>query len=160
MLSNLITSAREYCEHYTDKAMITQVWEYYLDEWPSDGIIKLPKSPLQSVGSVAYTDSDGTTTTFTSYYTDTASEVGRIILNDSASWPSAVLREINPIKITYTVGYGATAASVPSAVKTAMHLIIGSNYNNREGVIVGSISSTLPLGVDAMLDTIRLYEGV
>jgi len=139
--------------------MITQVWELYLDTWPDSNVIKLPKSPLQSVTTIAYTDSDGNTTNFTDFYTDTASEIGRIILNDTASWPSATLREVNGIKITYSVGFGATSSSVPSAAKTAMHLIIGNMYQNREAVVIGTISSDLPLGVNSMLDTLRLYDG-
>jgi len=156
VITRIVKAAREYCEHYTDRAFISQVWETYLDDWPADGIIKLPKSPLITVDSIAYTDSDGTVTAFTSYYVDSISEIGRIVLNDSASWPSAVLREVNPIKITYTVGY----STVPAAVKTAMHLIIGTMYNNRESVVTGVSVNTLPLGVNSMLDTLRLYDGV
>jgi len=159
LLTRLITASREYVEHYTDKCLITQVWELYLDTWPDSNVIKLPKSPLQSVTTIAYTDSDGNTTNFTDFYTDTASEIGRIILNDTASWPSATLREVNGIKITYSVGFGATSSSVPSAAKTAMHLIIGGMYHNREHVVVGVTSGVLQLGVNSMLDTLRLYDG-
>lgn len=40
---------------------------------------------------------------------------------------------------------------------TAMLLIIGTWYANRESVVVGSISSELPMGVKALVEPYRHY---
>lgn len=40
---------------------------------------------------------------------------------------------------------------------TAMLLIIGTWYGNRESVVVGSISSELPMGVKALIEPYRHY---
>lgn len=149
LISRLITASREYVEHYTDQRIGSQVWELYLDAWPSNGIINLPEAPVISVASIAYTDSDSVTTTFTDFYSDIVGNY--LVLN---STPSATLRKTNSIKVTYTVGL----TTAPSAATTAMHLIIGSMYNNRESVIVGTISSLLPMGVVSMLDTMRRFN--
>ena len=148
LISRLITAAREYVEHYTGKRLVSQVWELYLDSWPADGVITLPESGVLSVASMTYNG-----TAFTDYTADLVSETARLVLNSDSNWPTTTLNDVNPIKITYTVGY----VTVPSAATTAMHLIIGSMYNNRESFITGSIATNLPLGVNAMLDTIRRY---
>jgi uncharacterized phiE125 gp8 family phage protein len=55
-----------------------------------------------------------------------------------------------PIQVTYVAGYGA-AASVPQKYKQAMLLLIGHWYENRETVIVGTISGPIALAVDSLI---------
>lgn len=142
-ISQLITDAREYVEHYTDIRLGTQTWICYLDEWPTDGVFKLPESPVQAISTFTYNG-----IAFSDY---TLGEDGIIYFEDL---PSAELNDVDPIKITYTVGL----TTIPAAANIAMNLIIGSGYNNREAVLVGTISSLLPLGVNAKLDTLRRFS--
>ncbi len=61
----------------------------------------------------------------------------------------------------------ATAAEVPEgdetalvlndSIRAAMLLMVGHWYENREAVIVGSISSELPLAVECLLHPYREY---
>uniref|UniRef100_A0A6M3K180 Putative head-tail connector n=1 Tax=viral metagenome TaxID=1070528 RepID=A0A6M3K180_9ZZZZ len=46
LLTALITTAREDCEDFQNRAYITQIWELWLDAWPDD-FIKIPLPPLQ-----------------------------------------------------------------------------------------------------------------
>lgn len=149
LISRLITAARKYVEHYIDQRIGSQVWELYLDSWPVGGVINLPEAPVISVASIAYTDSDNVTTVFTDYYSDI---VGNFLVLGSI--PNATLRKTNSIKVTYTAGH----TTAPSEATTAMHLIIGNMYTNRESVIIGTISSILPMGVVSMLDTMRRFN--
>lgn len=142
MLSRLITDAREYAEHYCDQLFGTQTWECYLDAW--DTKIVLPKAPVQTITSITYN-----AIPFTDY---TLGADGAIYIL-AEDIPDVELQEVDPIKITYTVGFPVT----PSAVVTAMHLLIGNMYNNRDAVITGTISGILPMGVNAKLDTVRRY---
>jgi len=48
LLNSLIMAAREYCEGFQRRAYITQVWELWLDDFPSKSYIELPLPPLQS----------------------------------------------------------------------------------------------------------------
>jgi len=48
-------------------------------------------------------------------------------------------------------------ATVGENVKLAMHVLIAHWYRNREAVIVGTISSALPLAFTALLSTERAY---
>lgn len=47
-LEGLIIAAREHVEDVTRRAIMTQTWEYYLQEWPDGDSIKLPFGNLQS----------------------------------------------------------------------------------------------------------------
>ncbi len=92
LLSAIITASREHVEDITRRALLTQTWDYYLDEFPCSDFIRLPFGNLQSVTSVKYKDSDGTETTLTEntdYIVETNGEgCGRIVLPYGETWPS------------------------------------------------------------------------
>lgn len=142
LLSRLITDAREYAEHYCDQLFGTQTWECYLDAW--DTKIVLPKAPVQSITSVTYNG--------IAFNDFTLGADGAIYIL-AEDIPDTELQEVDPIKITYTAGFPAT----PSAVLTAMHLLIGHMYNHKDAVVQGGSLSILPMGVNAKLDTVRRY---
>ena len=48
LLDAIITAAREHVEDITRRALLTQIWDYYLDGFPSENFIKLPFGNLQS----------------------------------------------------------------------------------------------------------------
>lgn len=152
LIGTLIQAAREYVEDVVRRSLITQTWRYSLDCWPKCNEIALPQPPLISVTSVVYYDSDGDSNTFATseYDVDADSEPGRIVLKYGKIWPSEALRPAAPIQITYQAGYGA-AASVPQKYKQAMLLLIGHWYENRETVIVGTISGPIALAVDSLI---------
>lgn len=157
LITALIQAARERAEAITRRALITQTWEMYLDEWPEQGFIRLPLPPLQSVTSAKYTDTDGAEYTFTDWTADAASLPGRVVLNHGAAWPSVTLRPVNPIAVRFVAGYG-DAAAVPASIKAAMLLMIGHLYENREESVVGVSIAALPMGAEALLAPFRLVE--
>ena len=63
-----------------------------------------------------------------------------------------------PVEITFTAGYGGTAAAVPAAIRQAMLLLIGQWYDNREAVTVGAAGSPMPMAVDALLAPYRRIQ--
>jgi uncharacterized phiE125 gp8 family phage protein len=137
LLTALITSARQYVEAVTRRQLITATWDFYLDMFPSHNFINIPLGKLQSITSMAYTDSDGTVTTMgvtTDYLVDSSSEPGRIVLPFSGSWPSSTLYTVNPIAIRFICGYGATAADVPAAIRSAIKMTVEDLYENRSAV--------------------------
>jgi len=140
LLTAIIQAAREYVEDVTRRALLTQTWYYYLNEFPSDkDYIVLPFGNLQSVTSIKYKDSDGTETTMTvttDYLVETNGEgYGRIVLPYGGSWPSATLYPSNPIIIEFVCGWTA-AANIPSKIRTAAKMICSDLYENREAQIV------------------------
>ena len=136
-LEGLIVSAREEVEHITRRAIMTQTWDYYLEDWPNRNHIVLPFGNLQSVPLtqyIEYTDSDGDSTTLTpttEYLWETNGEgFGRIVLPYAGTWPSGSLYPSNPITIRFVCGW-TTAALVPFQIKAAIKMICAELYEGR-----------------------------
>ena len=138
-IEGLILAVRMDVEKYLNRALITQTWKYYLDDFPDEYFIELPMPPLRSVESVKYTDSGGTVTPMvdgTDYLVDTISLKGRILLPYSKSWPSIIPYPMNAVEIEFICGYG-DPENIPQPIKNAMLLQIASLYDNRESVVAG-----------------------
>ena len=147
--------AREAVEEETWRALMPQTWTLYLAGWPADGVIELPRPPLQSVTHIKYTDEDGVEATLaaTNYRVDTAREPGRVVLAPDGEWPSDVLDSVNGVAVTFVAGY-ADASAVPTMAKAAILLQVGEIYANREAVIVGSTPQVTP-AVQRVLNLLR-----
>lgn len=156
LIGNLITAAREWCELHDWRVYMPQTWELYLDAWPQSQNIEIPKPPLQSVTSFKYTDEDDVEATLDSgqYFVDAVSDPGWLILKSANSWPAVTLRDANGIVIRFVAGY-AGASDVPMRVKQAILLLVGHWYENRESVVVGTISKSIEFGVQALLSINR-----
>jgi len=139
MLEGLIRASREYVEQVTARAIIEQTRVAYFKDWPAV-IFELPGSPLQSVTEVRYTNTDGTTNTFSSdnYAVVTATEPGRIVLGYSQTWPSDVLNHASyPVEVEFVAGYKADEtqsptdyrANVPEAIQNAICLDVELRYD-------------------------------
>jgi len=155
LLTALITVAREYCENITSRALATQTIVQYMDSFPCENDYELARPPAQSVTSVIYTDSDGDETTLTAntdYIVDDTSNIGKIVLPYSKTWPTFTPYPVNPIKTTYIAGY-YSSDMIPKSIKQAMLLIIGHYYENREAVMTGAINMTkkVEYAVDSLL---------
>lgn len=162
----LIVAARNHVESITRRALITQTWDLYIDDFPGvDNPIELPKAPLQSVTSIIYVDENGDEQTLnaSSYIVSTVGVPGRITPEYELDWP--VTREIvDAVRIRFVAGYEDSGSSpqdladnVPDAIKHAIKLIISHWYENREPVNIGNIITPLPMAIDALLAPYRVY---
>jgi uncharacterized phiE125 gp8 family phage protein len=162
-----ITAARETIENYTGRALVTQTVEIKLDGFPCDEIW-IPNPPLQQILSVKYYDQNGDLQTIDSslYDVDIASEPGRICPIFNTYWPVA-RPKLNSVIITAIVGYPPDesgsptdlTANIPEGLKSAMELLIGHWYENRESTIQATLNE-LPDGVEAFIwqHKIALYN--
>lgn len=152
LLSALITTAREYCEGFQNRAYIVQTWELILDNWPYGDSIDIPLPPLQSITSIKYKNSTGIEATLATnqYIVDPDSYLGRLVLAYGCTWPNAVLYPAGAIRVRFVAGYGDAATDVPQRVKQAMLLLIAHWYKNREAIDAGNMSE-IPLGVQELL---------
>lgn len=151
LIDGLVVAARQYVENKIKRQLITATWKLQGDGFPSSGLIKLPLPPVSDVTSVEYVGMDGSVQELSSaaYTVDTASEPARIVLNPNYSWPSHK-QVANAVSVTFISGYGG-ALDVPKVIRQAMLLFLGHLYENRSGVVVGTIASKLPMAVDALL---------
>ena len=160
-IDDIVAAAREYIEGETNRALITQTWDLFLDDFPNTNAIVLPWPPLGSVTTVKYTpDADSGTTTFASskYIVDTASEPGRIVLEKDETWPTDVLKSVNGVEVRFVAGYGA-ASAVPKRLKHLNYLLVGHWYNNREALVLGTITKEIELAVQTLSWGSRTFYG-
>jgi len=161
LLNDIIKSAHEHVEDITRRALLTQTWDYYLDDWFNDDYIKLPFGNLQSVTHVKYTDSGGDETTMaatTDYIVEMNGEgIGRIVLPYGKTWPSFTAYPSNPIVIRFVAGW-TTAALVPYKIKAAIKLICADLYSNRESQIVSNQDYRENVTVQRLLASVKLFD--
>lgn len=148
-INSLITAAREYCEGITRRSLILRTYDAFPERF-GGRYIELPRPPLVGVESIIYTGSSGADIIMpvSDYIVDTDSEPGRIILPHNGVWPALMPGAINPIKITYTAGYGE-GDMVPESIRQSMLLLIGHWYANREAV--GDVGVPIAFAVDNLL---------
>jgi len=146
-ITALITTARKYCESYTNRVFITQTWRQNIDYFPR--VIQLKVNPIISLTSLKYYDTAENQQTITdnsnNFQKDFNSDVGSIHEGLVNAFPS-VGDTINPIEIITVCGYGA-AADVPMNIKHAMKIMVSHLYENREGVnvVVGGLAMQIEL---------------
>lgn len=154
LISTLIVVAREFAEHYAGRALGTQTLEMALDAFPaSDGDITLAMPPVASITSISYTDTNGVSQTLATanYALSTYGISRRVSVTYGNSWPST--REMaDAVRIRYVAG-----SPIPSAVKSAILLLVGHLYENRQDATAMKLES-IPTGAAALLDTVRVYS--
>ena len=130
-VTTLITTARIACEDRTERSLITTPWALRLDAFPS--AIELRQPPIIAVQTVAYLDANGTQQTLadTDYQVDPASEPGWLVPAPDKAWPATQSGAINAVTVSYTAGYGATAASVPAPLIWWIKAAIRQMYDER-----------------------------
>lgn len=170
LIQNLIQSAREYIEARTGMALVSQTWVLQLDRfprfdrvelWPAPGVplgaILLPRNPVQSVSSIVWIDQNGASNTVdpSTYTVDLTSNPARIACTFNQSWPnvsSPGLAMMGGVQVTFVSGY-ASLAQIPSNLKTALHLMVGHWYINREEVAVDTrlVAIQIPVAADDLI---------
>jgi uncharacterized phiE125 gp8 family phage protein len=156
LLSGLITSAREWCEEFQNRAYITQSWELALDCWPET--IKLPKAPLQTVDSIEYYDTASVLNLLAAadYLVDARGYRARISPVYGGTWPSTTLQPMAGVVVTFTAGYGNLATDVPQRIRNAIKMLAGHLYEHREATDVKEVKE-VAFAVKALLGVDRVY---
>jgi len=166
LLNDIITAAREHVEDITRRAIITQTWDFFLDEFPAADRFKLPFGNLQTTSlAVTYysVSSTGTKTTntmtlTTDYLIETnGSACGKIVLPYGETWPSFTKWPTQPIQVRFFCGW-TTRALVPDRIKSAMKLICADMYWNREDQIVSGQPYQTNKTAQRLLASLRLWD--
>lgn len=132
------------------RALVTQTWR---QDFAGFGCLRLALGPVASVTSVTYFDAANETQTLPSatYVRLTDARGTYLGLAPNASWPRTFARQ-DAVSVNYVAGQAA--ADVPAAIKTAIMLLVGNWYANREAATETAMS-VLPLGVQALLAPYR-----
>lgn len=171
-----VKAARLWAEKYTGRFFITRTVQQFLDSSastldplyegmrsgilarPYGNYIELSASPTITVTSVNYyNDSDTQSTWATSnYYVDNVSDLGRIYLRDTGTFPTD-LRAANGLEINYTAGYGSARSDVPSDIKLAMLQYMTFAYEHR-GEQEGGTPPMLPKILNTLLSPYKIMR--
>jgi len=176
LITSLISTARKLCEEHTQRALMTQTYQLFLDalEDVEDNLwegmrtgpyinyyknyIELPMPPVVSISHIKTYDDNDTATTFASskYYVDNARQPARVVLRTGETFPTA-LRVANAIEVKYVTGY-ASANAVPEPIKFAIYQVLTYLYEHRGDMYEGKTS--LPATATKLLAPYVVYSGM
>lgn len=148
VLTGYLKAAIDEVEKYCNRALMAQTITQVVDSFPAAtecnpyAELELFRSPVQSLTSIKYWNTDDTpadTTLFLS--TGTAEQQAAAILHDTkepatvspkvgTSWPNTAARP-GAVTIVYVCGY-SDATFVPETIKQAICLLTASHYEKRE----------------------------
>ncbi len=154
VILGFLNAAIRAAEHFTRRALITQTWRLFLDDWPRSVLggdviregfhqgadprrpvveVALPLPPLQAVVHVKTHADDDQATLWPAgdYFVDSAGVPGRIVMRKGAALPPPT-RVANGIEIQFTAGYGDYPADVPETLRTGI-LVLAAHLNERRG---------------------------
>ena len=121
----------------------------------------LPRPRLIGIGSVTYYDINGVQQTLdpSLYTTSFDAEPATLSPVFGSWWPIAQPNRPDAVQVTYTAGYGNTAAAVPADLQLAILMIAAHSYENREASVLpttGTGPVLVPLGVESLLSPYTL----
>ena len=89
LLVGLVRAARQWCEHYTRRAFITQSWALSIDCPSRKRSINLPRGPVLGVTCVHVYNEDDEATLWgdDNYYVGPVASPTQLVLRRGASWP-------------------------------------------------------------------------
>ncbi|SFV35878.1 phage conserved hypothetical protein, phiE125 gp8 family [Devosia crocina] len=148
LITTLIGAARLHVEGITGKALLAQNWRMVLDDWPDDGVVKLPVAPLIAIIAISVTDGNGASHDLP--LDQFRSEPDRLIV------PRVVvgmprMQERQGIEIDFTAGSGAEPADVPPDLRQAILGLVAHWHEHRDAVIVAGSGAVVPSGFDRMV---------
>lgn len=161
-ITTLITVARQACEDRTERTLITTPWLLTLPAFPPAternplAAVCLRLAPSIAVQSVQYLDAAGDLQTLDAAAYKLHAHMAPALLSPAPTllWPATQVGALDAVRIAFTAGYGATAASVPLPLRQWILLAVGEMYETR------GASAERPLVrsafVDHLLDPYRL----
>lgn len=136
-------------ENYTLLKLLPQTITEHFDSFVD--LLELSAAPIRSISSINYLNSEGNSQGLseTVYKVLDYSLLPKITRRANMSWPTTS-NERAAITVVYTVGFD-DASAVPSVLKSAMLLLIGYWYENRQDSV-----RRMPTQVEWMLRPYRV----
>jgi len=115
----------------------------------------IPIGPVTAISEVKYqTTSDKTYANLDTlaaglWFTDEISKPARIAFRD---YPNVYEYALTPVVVTFTAGY----TTMPDPVLQAIRLLVAHMYENRQEEVLGTITTRLKFGLEALLNPFRV----
>ncbi|WP_110693294.1 head-tail connector protein [Salinicola halophyticus] len=155
LLQRFIEAAYRHAEAHTQTAIRPRSETLVIDGFPPvDRAIELPWYPVQSIDALEFITPSGDSQPLdeTALRLDTRDDPHRLYPRWGDRWP-ATIAEPECVTISASVGYEKT----PEDIELALLLLIGHWYENRESVVIGTITAEVPMGVEMMLFDYRRH---
>lgn len=152
--------AKDYIEWASGRTLCDTVFRQYHDELPDgETPIELVRGPVKSSGfTLDYLDTVGGAATLvagTDFIVDNKRTTNEIVPAYGKSWASSRSQR-NSVVLTYTAGYGSTAASFPKRFKLLIMMLVAAWFENPEAVTsVPLYAVPCPAGFDTLLTSVR-----
>lgn len=147
-------AAMRTAEHETGRYVGADDYTFHIDCLPGDDIfINLPMLPVEEVAEVSYHDgTDWQTIAASNYISDIYSEPCRIkfLTDDFTTGENQAM----PFRIKISGGY--TDETIPKEMISGALLMIGHLYENRQDVVIGTISTQIPKGSEFLFQQLRI----
>ena len=164
-----ITAARQLAETQLGRRLITQTWRITIDSFidtqamwnsiaSSSIAIEIPLSPLQSILSIKYFDSNNVEQTLdpAAYEYDPFAVRARVRPVWSTQWPQ-IRQRPDSIVISAIVGFGDTPEDVPASIRQWILCAVTSMYENR-AIATERGELVMNSFLDGLLDPYRIVE--
>lgn len=156
-----IVAARRYVQKVVGFALRPTTWEMTFDRYPLERWIPLAYAPVTTIAGLYSTDITGVETTVSTatYYADTNSVPGRLLLVPGQVWPTGTRNEQGG-RVRWTSGY-ASQELVPEQWRHAILMLIDHWFENRGAAARPKLDATdpIPFGFDALLSDGRVGMG-
>ena len=151
VITALADAAITWCENYCNRKFATGLSAtFYLSSFRS---ASLAYGPVTSITSVLYDDTTGFEQTLDAskyYYDRPGQNPIRIYFHDV---PDVEDYNSQPVRVVAAVGEAPT-----NEVKHAVRLLVGHWYENRRTVVTGTIATSIPFAVEALLSSQRIID--
>ncbi|MBB5322332.1 head-tail connector protein [Marinobacter oulmenensis] len=151
LIQSLVDAAVLNLEHETGRALRVREETLVLDRWLNT--VVLPWWPVRSVVDITYVDPMGNSQALSSYALDTRKYPAKLRPAFGEAWPE-VIDGHEVIEVQVEVGMDA----LPEDLKRAALLLVGHLYEHREAVVIGTITSTLPMAVEYLVQPHRIMR--
>jgi len=153
LIEALRSAAIEYVQNYCNLQLGDLPAVMYLDNF--EGMFEVPIGPVASIISITYNPTASTTSTLPTnqYYSDLKRKPARISI---VSPPSVYEYISNGVQVNMTLGYAE--GSIPDGLLHAVKLLVAHYYENRNIVVVGTISSEVPNLIHSLLNPYRVIS--
>lgn len=132
LISRIIARGRHDLEQKTGFRILTQTWDYSIEQFPYADRIEFPIRPLQAVTSLKFTDATGAINTVDpATYTVNLEDGGspQLVLKLNQFWPTNLLQQGFNVTARVEVGFSDTAEGLPEWVGEALGYFIQRAYD-------------------------------
>lgn len=137
-----------------NRALITQTWKVSVSK-AENNCIYLPVTPIQSVSSIDYYDTDDVSQSLTvgDFWLIANSGKAYITPKNGVSWPSTSTRA-DAISVTFVAGYGDDESDVPDLIRQAVLLTVRHWFDNRSATSDYAIRE-VPMAIESIVNIYR-----